>query len=150
MAVTFKTIRPKGIKKEVFQKSFDQAAQDMAVEVEYEFFEATSWFKKVPKFVSDIKRTQRSITITTTTESIPFKYYDLGNGGPTRIIRPTRKKALHWVDNKTGEDVFRKWVHGYKGFEVSKKIYNKWNKRIAKYFDWYLKEAIKESGHALK
>jgi hypothetical protein len=149
MSVKFKAIRPAGLKKEVFEQAFDQASEDLAQKIQYSFREATDFFRDKPVFTSKIEGTRRSRTITVTTDQLGFHYYDLGNGGPTRIIRPVKSSVLHWI-NRSGKDVFAKWVHGYKGFEVSKKIGEFWDKKVVKHFEFYLKQAVKNSGHAMK
>lgn len=44
-------------------------------------------------------------------------YADQGNGGRSRIIRPTRSKALHLKDGS-----YRAYVHGYEGSHFVKRV----------------------------
>lgn len=149
MAVTFKTIRPKGIKKEVFTKQFVEAAEMMASDVHYDFDLITARWKNPPAFDEKVKETPKAIELSVLTGDMVFKYYDQGNGGPTRIIKPVRAQALHWVD-KSGEDVFRKWVHGYAGRHAVDKVEKDWLKKAPKYFEDAMGKAVLKSGHAIK
>ncbi len=145
----FRTIVPKLLPKKVFDDAFQAAAREMERDVKGAFEDATKFFKQQPVFRGYVRINGDQIYISVGTNSVPFRYYDLGNGGPGRIIRPVRAKALHWVD-PNGEDVFVKYVHGYDGKKISEEIQHIWGTDLmADYFDRHLMQAIQESGHAI-
>lgn len=145
----FRTIIPKLLPKKVFDDAFREAAREMERDIKGAYEDATNFFRNKPTFRGYVRISGEQIYISVGTDSIPFRYYDLGNGGPTRIIRPVRAKALHWVD-QNGEDVFVKFVHGYEGRKVTESIQAIWaGGLMADYFDRHLQMAIRESGHAI-
>jgi hypothetical protein len=144
----FKTIIPKLLPEKVFQSAFENASREMERDVKGAFADATAFFKTPPVWRGYVRIDNNGTYISVGTQSIAFKYYDEGNGGPTRIIRPVRASVLHWVD-PNGEDVFVKWVHGYEGKKVSESITAIWQGLMPDYFDKHLQVAIKESGHAI-
>jgi hypothetical protein len=145
----FRTIIPKLLPKKVFDDAFEAAAREMEKDVKGAFDDATAFFKNKPIFRGYVRISGEEIYISVGTDSVPFRYYDLGNGGPGRIIRPVRASVLHWVD-PSGEDVFVKWVRGYDGKKVSESIQAIWaGGLMADYFDRHIQQAIEESGHAI-
>lgn len=148
MTLKFKIIRPKALNENVFQQAFSDATKQMAKEVHADFDEITaSWRHAVP-FEETISETARETTVSVLTDDLGFKYYDQGNGGPGRIITPTRAKALHWVD-KSGQDVFRKSVRGYDGRKAVEKIEKMWAEKAPVLFELAMQKAAKESGNAI-
>ncbi len=144
----FRTIIPSLLPKKVFDDAFEKAAREIEKDVKGAFEDATDFFKQKPVFRGYVRISSDEIYISVGSDSVPFRYYDLGNGGPGRIIRPVRANALHWVSSD-GEDVFVKWVHGYDGRKVSESIQAIWaGGLMADYFDKYIAQAVQESGHA--
>lgn len=145
----FRTIIPKLLPKKVFDDAFRTAAREMEKDIKGAYEDATNFFRNRPVFRGYVRISADEIYISVGTDSVPFRYYDLGNGGPTRIIRPVRAKALHWVDT-SGEDVFVKWVRGYEGRKITEGIQAIWSGGLmADYFDRAIVQAIQESGHAM-
>lgn len=150
MTLKFKAFKPAKLDADVFKSAFMDAARDMAGEVEGDFqkeLDAAEFRHAVP-FEEIVSSSGNTIKIEVKTNDLGFKYYDQGNGGPSRIIRPTQSNVLHWVD-KTGEDVFRKFVHGYKGRFVVAKIEGLWQKKSLVLFQDAMHSAVQRSGQAI-
>jgi hypothetical protein len=145
---TFKAITPKLLKSKVFRDAYADAAREVVKGIAKDFSDATSFFKAPPVWNTFTRVDAKSIYMSVSTTSIAFKYYDQGNGGPTRIIRPKRASVLHWVDTN-GEDVFVKWVHGYEGRKVTETVRAWWDDLMPEYFGKHLALAAQESGHKL-
>jgi hypothetical protein len=142
----FKALIPKPLRTEAFAKAYKNAAKEAEDGMKKDFADATMFFKEKPEWTTYTKIGSGQIYISVGTTSIAFKYYDQGNGGPGRIIRPKHAWALHWVD-AGGEDVFVKWVHGYEGRHVSDTIHDLWVDKLYEVFGKHIAIATVESGH---
>lgn len=71
--------------------------------------------------------TSRFIGNDTSSEAGLHLYYaDQGNGGPGRVIRPTRSQALRLTDGFGRTKAFRAYVHGYEGSHFVKQVADKY------------------------
>jgi hypothetical protein len=143
----FNTIKPKPLHLNKFRDAYAEAAKEIVAGIKKDFADATMFFREPPVWRGYTKLSRSEIYISVGTTSLAFKYYDQGNGGPSRIIYPKQKSVLHWIDKKTGEDVFVKWVRGYEGRKVSDTITQWWNDLMPEIYGKYLAIAIEESGH---
>ena len=149
MTLKFKVIKPVALNPAVFKSAFMEAAKEMAEKVHEDFDEEIDFFRHEVPFEESVSESNQGVTVSVMTADLGFKYYDMGNGGPNRIIRPVRARALHWIDKDTGEDVFRKSVHGYDGRHAVEKIEKMWAEKAPVLFELAMSNAAKESGHAL-
>jgi len=149
MTITFKVIAPKKLDSKVFEKAFMDASKEMAGEVHKDFNAVTEKWHDTIAFEEKVVETSQGIEVSVMTSDKIFKYYDQGNGGPQRIIRPTHSSVLHWVDKNTGEEFFRKWVHGYEGRKAVDKIEKIWLKKAPILFNKAMAEAVSKSGHKI-
>lgn len=148
MTVRFRVFAPKTIPAGLFNEKFVEAAKGMGKEVHADFDEVTKNWKNQPEFEEDVQDTGRAIQLTVLTSDMVFRYYDQGNGGPERIIRPVNSKVLHWVDPVEG-DVFVAYVHGYEGRHAVEKIEKDWAEKAPPFFEKAMAQAVKESGQAI-
>jgi len=148
MTLKFKVIKPSSLNPALFKAAIVDAANEMTKQVHRDFDEEISFFRHGVTFDESVSENSNGVTASVLTADLGFKYYDQGNGGPDRVIRPVRAKALHWID-KGGADVFRKSVHGYDGRHAVDKIEKMWAEKAPVLFTLYVSSAAKESGHAL-
>lgn len=145
----FKTIIPKLLPQNVFDKAFERASREMEKDVKAAFKDAVKDWKHQPEWRGYVRIGSDEIFISVGTTDEIFKYVD--EGTRPHIIRPVRARVLHWVD-PSGQDIFAKIVHhpGTKAQEISKSIHDIWIGLMPDYFDKYLVQAINESGHKMK
>ena len=144
-----KVIKPKALNVSAFRDAFGAAAKDVAQDMHADFDAVTADWRHAVPFEETVKEGGDTIIVSVKTADLGFRYYDLGNGGPGQIIRPVRAKALHWIDKQTGEDVFRKSVHGYDGRHAVEKIRQMQIEKIPVIFEKAMSKAVKASGHAI-
>lgn len=143
-----KPIIPRGLRSQAFADAWSKAAHDVVQGMMKDFKDATLFFKDPPVWRTYVKQSKKDILMSVTTKSVAFRYYDQGNGGPNKIIYPKRSKVLHWVD-KSGDDVFVAWVHGYEGRKVTETVRDMWTDKMYDIFGKYLAEAAEASGHKI-
>ena len=146
----FKTIIPKALPSNLFDDAFEKASREMEKDVKGAFEDAVGDWKHKPVWRGYVRINSDQIYISVGTTDPIFKYVD--EGTKAHIIKPVTAKVLHWVDVNTGEDHFAKEVHhpGNKAQKISQSIREVWQGALmADYFDKYLVQAIKESGHAI-
>ena len=146
----FRTIIPKLLPPKVFQDAFEKASREMEKDVKGSYEDAVVTWKNKPTFRGYVRIAAESIYISVGTTDEVFKFVDQGT--KAHFIKPVRAKVLHWVDPTTGEDRFSKGhqVSGIKPRDITKSINAIWSGGLmADYFDRYLQQAIKESGHAI-
>ena len=148
MRAKFKTILPKLLPPQVFDKAFESASREMEKDVKGAFQDVTDRWKHVVTWRGYVRIAADSIYISVGTTDEIFKFVDEGTVG--HMIRPVRAKVLHWVTPE-GEDAFSKghWVKGIDAREFTKTIHDIWVGLMPDYFDKHLAQAIKESGHAI-
>lgn len=148
MRAKFKTIIPKLLPPKVFEDAFEKASREMEKDVKGAFEDAVSTWQHQPVWRGYVRIAGSDIYISVGTTDEVFKFVDEGTVG--HMIRPVRAKVLHWVTPE-GEDAFSKghWVKGIKAQEISKSIHDIWVNMMPEYFDKYLVQAIRESGHAI-
>lgn len=148
MSIKFKVVKPKLLDPNIFRREFMDAAKDMAADVHNDFDDITAEFRHAVPFDESVSVSGETIKISVMTDDLGFKYYDQGNGGPNTIIRPLRSRYLHWID-KSGEDVFRKSVHGYSGRFAVQKLEKLWAEKAPIYFERAMQTAAHNSGSSL-
>jgi hypothetical protein len=148
MRAKFKSILPKLLPPKVFDEAFEKAARQMEKDVKGAFEDAVSKWKHQPVWRGYVRIADTNIYLSVGTTDEIFKYVDEGTVG--HMIRPVRAKVLHWVTPE-GEDAFSKghWVKGITAQKITKSIHDIWVGMMPDYFDRYLSQAIKESGHAI-
>ena len=124
--IKFKTLKPEKLDAGAFHSAFVETAQKMAHDVHADFDTTTSDFRHKVDWEENVKTSGTGLEISVLTGDVGFYYFDQGNGGPARIIRPKKSKVLHFVSKETGEDVFTKFVHGYNGRKVVRAVESKW------------------------
>lgn len=148
MSVRFKVFKPAMLQASVFQDAFVDSAKQMASDVHDDFDAITENWRHAVPFEETVNKGNGAINISVMTDDLGFKYYDQGNGGPGAIIRPVNAKALHWI-NKEGQDVFRKYVHGYEGKFAVQRLEKLWADKAPVYFQVAMREAAKNSGNSI-
>ena len=143
MTIKFNVTRPRQIDPRAFRAAFLDASRKVAKEIHSDLDLTTNDFRHEVKFTEEVKETGNGIVISVKTDDLGYKYFDQGNGGPSRIIRPVRAKVLHFISKETGEDVFTKYVHGYNGRHVVQAVESKWTEQIPEYFDRALGATVK-------
>jgi len=145
----FRSISPSKLDPNLFAKAFEQASRAMERDVKGAFIDATSGWKHKPVWRGYVRLTADNTYISVGTTDQIFKFVD--EGTVAHIIRPIKAKMLHWVDPVSGDDRFAKEVHhpGSKAQHISQDIREIWLGLMPDYFDKYLLEAIRQSGHAM-
>lgn len=144
----FRTILPKLLPLKVFDDAFEKASRQMEKDVKGAFEDAVSEWEHQPTWRGYVRVGADQIYISVGTNDLIFKFVD--EGTKAHIIRPVRAKTLRWVSG--GETFFAKEVHhpGTKAQKISQTIRDIWSGGLmAEYFDNYLVQAIRESGHAI-
>lgn len=144
----FRSILPSLVDPALFEKAFEKAARAMETDVKGAFVDATSGWKHKPVWRGYVRLTADNIYISVGTSDEIFRFVD--EGTKAHIIRPVRAKFLHWTDG--GEDFFAKEVHhpGTKAQNISAEIREIWLGLMPDYFDQYMLEALKKSGHQIQ
>lgn len=150
MRAKFRTIIPKLLPKETFNKAFESASREMEKDVKGAFEDFVKNWKHVVTFRGYVRINADSIYISVGTNDPIFGYVDLGT--EPHIIRPTRAKFLHFTAS-SGEEVFAKEVNhpGTKAQKISESIRDIWSGGLMyDYFERHLQIAIQQSGHAIQ
>lgn len=144
----FRTIVPKLVKPEVFEKAFEAASREMEKDVKGAFEDFTANWKHVVTWRGYVRINADSIYISVGTTDPIFKYVD--EGTVPHIIRPSKAKVLRWSTG--GETFFAKEVHhpGTKAQKISESIRDIWaGSLMYDYFERALRLAVQQSGHAI-